>query len=295
MIRFFLLLLLPFALSASSILSYNIYDRTDRVDVMITFDTPYTGTIKQSVSTQNIIIKLEDAKIESAKTKKLSSNFLNAVTITPMAGYTQIVASVPPSVELQASKTADSYGLRLRFTNSVSQSRPQQQQQQNVQEEVNPFASLPTKQDGDMSQSYYIVISILVAGIVLLFYLKKKMTTSQQAPKKSSSWLFKADAKHNVSSNEHEVSIRFQKNINNENSVVMLDFGAESYLVLMGHNNILLDKFTDNKPVTQSDFETILQNRHQELDDFLKVDKKDGPQEPLQSYKEKASSISYDV
>lgn len=294
MIRFFLLLLLPFALSASNILSYNIYDRTDRVDVMITFDTPYTGTIKQSVSTQNIIIKLEDAKIESAKTKKLASNFLNAITITPMAGYTQIVASVPPSVELQASKTADSYGLRLRFTNATSQNK--QTQQQNPQEEINPFAGLPTKQDGDMSQSYYIVITILVAGIAFLFYLKRTMNTPKQAPKKSSSWLFKADAKHQAAQNPNEVSIRFQKNINNENSVVMLDFGAESYLVLMGHNNILLDKFTDNKPVTQSDFETILQNRHQELDEFLKVDSQSSSsKEPLQSYKEKASSISFDV
>jgi hypothetical protein len=293
MIRFFLLLLLPFALSASSILSYNIYDRTDRVDVMITFDTPYTGTIKQSISTQKIIIKLEDAKIESAKTKKLSSNFLNAITMTPMAGYTQIVASVPPSVELQASKTSDSYGLRLRFTNNIAQSKPIAKQ--STQEEINPFAALPTKQDNNISQSYYIVIFILVTGIVLLFYLKRKMNTSQQqAPKQGSSWLFKTDAKHNDAHNPNEVSIRFQKNINNENSVVMLDFGTESYLVLMGHNNILLDKFTDNKPVTQSDFETILQNRHQELDAFLKVDKQSS-KEPLQSYKEKASSISYDV
>ena len=292
MIRFFFLFLLPFALSASTILSYNIYDRTDRVDVMITFDTPYAGKIKQSVNPQSITIKLEDAKIESSKSKKLSSNFLNGVTITPMAGFTQIVASVPPSVVLQASKTADSYGLRLRFTSQTSQKNANIQQ--NEQEGVNPFASLPTKQDGDISQSYIIVITILVTGIILLFYLKRKIATSQQTPQKASSWLFKADAKHQTAQNPNEVTIRFQKSINNENSVVMLDFGAESYLVLMGHNNILLDKFTDNKPVTQSDFETILQNRHQELDEFLKVDTPK-TKEPFQSYKEKASSISYDV
>lgn len=61
MIRLVLLFLLPFTLYGSKILSYNIYDRTDRVDVMITFDTPYEGIIKQSVAKSTIIIKLEEA------------------------------------------------------------------------------------------------------------------------------------------------------------------------------------------------------------------------------------------
>jgi myo-inositol-hexaphosphate 3-phosphohydrolase len=119
MIRLLLIFLLPLALNASKILSYNIYDRTDRADVMITFDTPYEGVIKQNVSKSQIIIKLTDAKIESSKLKKLSSKFLNSISITPMSGYTQIVASVADSVTLKASKTSDSYGLRLRFSSKV--------------------------------------------------------------------------------------------------------------------------------------------------------------------------------
>ncbi|MBU0721605.1 hypothetical protein KJ877_09710 [bacterium] len=292
MIRLLLIFLLPFTLYASKILSYNIYDRTDRVDVMITFDTPYEGIIKQSINPSKIIIQLEDAKIESSKVKQLSSRFLNTLTITPMSTHTQIVATVPPSVVLKASKTSDSYGLRLRFTDI-----PSQQTKQHVSANNNPLASLPTKQEDDMSQSYYIVISILLIGIALLFFIKKKVT-----PKKgnqTSSWLFKETAGSDskaaqIKSTEiKNVSIRFQKTINNDNSVVMLDFGEQSYLVLMGHSNILLDKFTDNKPITEDDFETILQNRHQELDEFLRVD--NTQKEPLQSYKEKASSISYEV
>ena len=108
---------------------------------------------------------------------------------------------------------------------------------------------------------------------------------------KSNSWLFKVaqDAKTDPTDG---VTIRFQKNINEQNNVVMLDFVDQSYLVLMGSNNILLDRFTDNKPATQDDFETILQNRHQELDNFLKGDDKE-EKDPMQIYKEKAASISY--
>jgi hypothetical protein len=300
MIRLLLILLTPFLLNASKILSYNIYDRTDRVDVMITFDTPYDGVIKQSVSESKIIIKLEDASIESSKTKELSSKFLHSLAIVPMPGYTQIIASVPSSVILKASKTSDSYGLRLRFTTKQTVKNYTANENTNLQSAQNPFSALPTKKSDDISNNYYIVVGILIIGIIILFALNKKIaaktgnTTPKQGPK---SWLFKNNQELKETANGENVTIRFQKNINENNSVVMLDFGAQSYLVIMGPNNILLDKFTDNKPVTQDDFDAILQNRHQELEDFLQNGSNDEkePKEPLEIYKEKAAGISYEA
>jgi len=296
MTKLLLILVLPLILNASKILSYNVYDRTDRVDVMITFDTPYEGKIKQSTTSSKIIIKLEDASIETTKTKKLSSKFLNSLSIVPLSGFTQIVAQVPSSIKLKASKTSDSYGLRLRFTNAAATT---QNTSATKNSDTNLFSTpkseLPTKKTDNMSQSYYIVIAILLIGIVILFVLKNKITTTGK-PNKSNSWLFKVanEAKSGANTTGDEVSIRFQKNIDEKNSVVMLDFVGQSYLVLMGSNNILLDKFTDNKPVTQDDFETILQNRHQELDDFLNEgDTESEEKDPMQIYKEKAASISY--
>ena len=302
MIKYLLLFLLPLSLFASKILSYNIYDRTDRVDVMITFDTPYEGVIKQSTTSSKIIIKLEDASIESSKVKNLSSKFLHSLTITPMSGYTQIVASVPSSVKLQASKTADAYGLRLRFT-TVSSTSKTSTATQSKSTEQNPLASLPTKQSDNLEQSYYIVIAILIIGIAILLFIKKRVNPAQ-AKQLNSPWLFKEvqpvkpvpntqteDLKN--TEDDNSVSIRFQKALNSENTVVMLDFGKQSYLVLMGKSNILLDKFTENKPSTQEDFESILQNRHQELDDFLHA--KNETKEPLQAYKERAASILYEA
>lgn len=294
MIRLLLLFILPFALYGSKILSYNIYDRTDRVDVMITFDTPYEGIIKQSVAKSTIIIKLEEASIESAKIKQLSSKFLTSLSITPMAGYTQITATVPPSVQLKASKTSDSYGLRLRFLAQTAQTNttasPTEQTSPNL------LQTLPTKKGEDLSMSYYIVIGVLIVGIIILFFLKTKITSKKQ----NSSWLFNPNQTPAAQSTPqpnlpiNNVSIRFQKSINEANTVVMLDYGEQSYLVLMGSSNILLDKFTDDKPVTQDEFEKILQNRHQQLDEFLRVENH-SHKEPFQSYKEKASSISYEV
>ena len=303
MIKYLLLFLLPFSLQATKILSYNIYDRTDRADVMITFDTPYDGVIKQSTSKSKIVIKLNGASIESSKIKNVSSKFLHSITITPMSGQTQIVASVPSSVKLIASKTSDAYGLRLRFTSGVAKKITPKTPELSSS---NSLSSLPTKKSDDMSTSYYIVVTILVIGILILFMLKKKMAANniqnQQNP-----WLFQANdetkkdtqaAPTNTTNND--ISIRFQKALNEQNSVVMLDFADQSYLVLMGSSNILLDKFNDDKPATQEDFESILQNRHQELDDFLRVEPNNNaranhPKEALQAYKERAASILYEA
>ena len=290
-----LIFIVPLSLLASKIISYNIYDRTERVDLMMTFDMPYTGSIKQSKHSSKIIIKLSDAQIESSKVKQLSTKFLNSITLTPLGNNTQIVASVPNGVRFIASKTTDGYGLRLRFTN-----KPATKRISNIESNIHGNKSLnhlPTKKDSTLSTEYYIVIAILFIAILILLYVQKKI----KKPTKESPWLFKDTNKAPKTpslKDTNEVSIRFQKNIDEKNSVAMIDFAEQSYLVLMGENNILLDKYIDNKPTSQEDFNSILQERHQELDEFLRVEKKEEKgntqkPEPLQSYKQKAASLIY--
>ncbi|WP_418640383.1 hypothetical protein [Sulfurimonas sp. ST-27] len=299
MIKILLLFILPFSLYASKILSYNIYERTDRADVMITFDTPYTGQIKQSISKSKIIIKLEDATIESPKIKKVSSQYLHSLTITPLNSETLIVASISPSTKLIASKTSDGYGLRLRFTNKTAVKSSTFKKASSSS--VNSLSALPTKKDDAMSSSYYIVVAILILGILILLYIKKKMKPLPANTETSNNnWLFKDTKKSplqndNTDMTEQNVSIRFQKAIDEKNSVVMLDFGNQSYLVLMGNGNILLDKFTDNKPASQKEFDEILQSRHEDLEKFLGKSQTSQKQEPLQAYKERAANIAYEM
>ena len=299
MIKLFLLLALPLSLFASKILSYNIYDRTDRVDVMITFDTPYDGLIRKSISDSKIIIKLEGTSIESTKMKQLSSEYINKLSISSMSKFVQIVASVPQNIILTASKTSDAYGLRLRFTKAIAPSIPNSNNSLIAKKtdfkNKSPLSSFDMKKDDDLSQSYYLVVAILIVGILILVFIKKKINPKNKMQGENN-WLFdkqKKEEQNNkpIISNE-DVSIRFQKNLDEKNSVVMLDFADQSYLVMMGTSNVLLDRFTDNKPSTQEDFESILQDRHQALEDFLDEPKQE---DPMQAYGNKASSISYQV
>ncbi len=300
MIKIFLLFLLPLSLYASKILSYNIYDRTDRADIMITFDVPYDGVIKKVRTDSKIIIKLQGASIESAKLKKVSSKYIRTLAITPLSNQVQLVASVSDGVELKVSKTSDAYGLRLRFQEASTIERTTQKSYKSTNQNTqvptsSDLSSLPTKKVSDMTQSYYIVITILVIGILILFIIKKKIT-----PKNDS--LAKQNGPQTTppvnlgNQQDGEVSIRFQKNIDDNNSVVMLDFLNQSYLVIMGSNNVLLDRFSDNQPTSQEEFNLILQDHQQMLENFLNnPDTQKSDDSGVKSYSQKASTISYNV
>jgi hypothetical protein len=302
MIKILLIFILPISIFASKILSYNIYDRTDRADIMITFDLPYDGIIKKSTvgstsGSKKIIIKLQDASIESSKLKQISSEYIKTLAITPLSKHVQLIATVSDGVELKVSKTSDAYGLRLRFQKqTAARADSDSSTLTNTSETANTsFSALPTKKTNDMTQSYYIVIAILIIGILILFIIKKKVT-----PKNT---LAQNNTKPNVALNNTdiantdkatEVSIRFQKNIDENNSVVMLDFMDQSYLVMMGANNVLLDRFSDDKPTSVEEFNVILQEHQQMLESFLS-NQDSNKNSDVKSYSQKASSISYDV
>lgn len=275
--KFFLLLLLPYLLFGSKILSYNIYERSNRVDIMLTFDTPYEGRLSQIRQDDKIVLKLQDASIEAPKIKNINTSYLHKMTITPINAHTEIILETASSVAMNVSKTSDAYGLRLRFSKETATTKNESRQT----DPAPSAGSLPTKNTNDFNDSYYIVIAILLLGILIMLWLKKKMGVTQTKGK--TPWLFKGGAK------KEGINIRFQKPLDPKNRVVMIDYEGQSYLVVIGSSNVLLDKYKGNKPVTsQSEFDKLLDDNKTELDSYLRLD--DAAEvEPLESYKEKAS------
>ncbi len=271
-----ILLLVPLWLFGSQILSYNVYDRSDRVDIMLTFDTPFEGTLRQLRQNDTIIIKLDDAQIESVKQKTLSSAFLSSLTLSPSGSGTQIIAKTPANIGMQASKTADAYGLRLRFAVATPTKTP---------DGATSASStlLPTKKESALGMNYAIVALILIIGILITWWLKKGIQKSASTGAKPT--VFNKSAPSDASKN---ATIRFQKPLDAHNSVVMLEYAEASYLVIIGNNNIVLDKFYGDKPVTQNDFETILKKNEAQLETYLQLDTHQS-EAIFESYKEKAS------
>ncbi len=290
------LMLLPVFLWGAKILSYNIYDRNDRVDVMLTFDTPYEGVLRQNRIGNTFTVKLEEAFIDDPIVKNVNSKYLNKLALSPKEDHIEIVADVSNDVVMQASKTSDSYGLRLRFMNPAA---PASTLGSSATADDVTIGALPTKKGNEFEQSYYVVIAILVIGIAILFWLKQNIAKRTAAMKNEpkTPWLFDKSTKKEtkstfsaplpISGDSGGIHVRFQKSLDNSHTVAMLDYGTMSYLVLLGNNTILLDKFQDNIPVTQNDFETLLQSKHRELDGYFQLAPVED--EVFDSYKEKAS------
>lgn len=291
--RYLIVLLLLFIqLQASKILSYNVYDRTERVDIMFTFDTPYEGTIRETHENGTIIIRLDGASIESPRLKNVSSSYLSKLTIKPIGEQTQIIAKVASYVVMRASKTSDAYGLRLRFERALD--APDAVKEEIPQTKVDKglsTSSLPTRPEGEFTQSYYVVIAILLIGIILLWWLKRSVDSGGVDNLKVKPFLKSIRGDKGV--DQEDVKIRFQRALDQKNRVVMIDFGDESYLLLIGTSNVMLDKFHGNRPASQGEFDSILRDKDQELDEFLQIDKE--KREALDSYKYKASGRDHEV
>lgn len=281
--RYLLLLLLPYLLFGSKILSYNVYERSNRADIMLTFDTPFDGKLSQIKKDNKIILKLQGASIEAPKIKNINTSYLHKMTITPINSHTEIILQTAENVNMSASKTRDAYGLRLRFFKGTPVSKTAVKSST----VFSNASALPTKQANEFNNSYYIVIAILIFGIIIMLWLKKKMGISPTKGKQP--WLFKGGAK------KEGISVRFQKPLDPKNRVAMLDYEGQSYLVLLGNSNVLLDKYSEGKPITtQSEFDKVLNDNKTELDSYLRLDNP-ADIEPLQSYKEKASGQIHEL
>jgi len=282
--KYLFLFLIPCILFGSKILSYNVYERSNRVDIMLTFDTPFDGKLSQIKKDNKIILKLQGASIEAPKIKNINTSYLHKMTLTPINSHTEIILQTANDVNMNASKTSDSYGLRLRFFKGIPAVKTPAPETNSV---FSDPTSLPTKQANEFNNSYYIVIAILLIGIFIMLWLKKKMANPQAKGKQP--WLFKGNTK------KEGITVRFQKPLDPKNRVAMLDYEGQSYLVLLGNSNVLLEKFSDGKPVTtQNEFDRVLDDNRTELDAYLRLDNSDEV-EPLQSYKEKASGQIHEL
>jgi len=276
---FLLLILLPTISFSAKILSHNIYERTDRIDIMITFDTPYEGTLYQSQQNNHIKLTLHEATVEEPITKSLSNAFLISLTIASIGDHAEIILNTPSKTDLKASKTIDGYGLRLRLSKKISSEKS------SLQTSISSVnKSLPTQKQNssiELSTSYYIAIAILIIAVIVLYFFRKKVSNST----KSGSWLM--GSRGLSTSSTQSANIIFQKPIDSNNRVVLIEFQKRRYLVISGNSNMLLDTFTsDNKPIrTQEQFNKMLSQNSDKLDEFMSLNNQ------LDSYKEKAGAI----
>ncbi len=270
-------------LSASNLLTYNVYERSDRVDVMLSFDAPHEGGISQKSDATSITLTINDLGYDKMIEKSINSSIIQELTIIPEKNNTlKVVLKSDKKVSVVASKTVDGFGLRIR--SSIMQA-PTQSSAESTQNSALQTTSSSSATDF-IDTRYIIVIVILLFLVVLMFWIKKRLgiqtikTASAASNNGGKSWLFNPKT-----GSQQEVNVLHKKQIDNQNSVVLFEYGTIKYLVMTGNSNVLLEKFQNGEVKNDNDFEKVFEENRRRLDDYLKLQ-----DNKLSTYKNKASA-----
>ena len=74
-----------------------------------------------------------------------------------------------------------------------------------------------------------------------------------------------------------------QKQIDNSNSIVLLEFQDKKYLVMTGSSNLLLEKFSKGDIKDDSDFQKAFEDNRKKLDEYLQIQKEEESQDDYRS------------
>ena len=264
------------SLSASNLLTYNIYERSDRVDIMLSFDAPYEGKITQKRGENITILTLNDLTYDKLIEKNINSNILQALSMQPIKDSIKVVLKSKQNIAVIASKTIDGFGLRIRtkpINIAKTTATPSYQDTKTT--------PLETKVSENLVDGRYLSVILLLSIMLLfMFWVKRRVANKTTQMKSGKSWLFKSNT-NNLPSGE--VNVLHQKQIDNTNSVVLLEFQNKKYLVMTGSSNLLLEKFTQGEIKDNSDFEKAFEDNRKKLDEYLRIQKDENQKEDYRS------------
>jgi len=280
-----LIILLMHPLFSALLLNENIYERANRIDLMLSFDTPFKGNIKKHIDQSGRInIVLTRTEIQKPFYKSIRKSFVDSVAVTKSGGNSALIKITPNNsrIGVQASKTVDGFGLRLRIyplkteasdkpkteplpaVLSKFQKREAASKPSTHKEAVKPLNTLKSS-DTLPGWRYWSVLAILLLLLLILWLAKRKGLRNLA---KGGGWLLPKGA---IPANlPEEAVIRFQKPIDTHNRVILIEFAGRQYLMVVGNTNTLLDTFTEGRIEEEDDFTRMFEANKKQLDHFLK-------------------------
>ncbi|MDD3323756.1 MAG: hypothetical protein PHN38_01355 [Sulfurospirillaceae bacterium] len=251
-------------IQASNLLTHNIYERTDRVDIMLSFDTPYEGTIFQKTEESGVTLTINDLSYDKVVEKNINSSIVQEFAMKPEKNSIKIFLKSDKPIAVIASKTVDGFGLRIR-SKTISESPTKTQNTKNTTTNNSPS----TLEDSSLvDYRYILVIVFLTIMIGVMFWIRKNIGQYNTSKISKGSWLFPPEKKSTI---PNEVVLLHKKPIDANNSVVLFEFAGVRYLVVTGNSNLLLEKFKNGEIKDESDFEKVFEDNRRKLDDYLKL------------------------
>ena len=289
--RFFAVFLFFFtAIFGSNLSTYNIYERSDRVDIMLSFDAPYAGNIFQKRENGMMILVFDNLSFDQTVEKSLNSKIMQELYIQPKQNSVILSIKSNTAIIANASKTTDGFGLRVRVT--PPQTTTNQANSPTSQTIIN--RNEPQSAGEFIDARYYIVLGVLLGLLIVLLMIKRSIAKKANEPK-ISNFSSNLSTKGNANLTNwlsggkafsgKNADIVFEKPIDKINKLVLLEYQNRRYLVLTGSSNVLLDKFGEDKIQNQEDFQAFFEDNKKKLENYLQ-----DRQTSLNSYKDKIST-----
>ena len=253
--QFIFLLLFSLPLFSAKLVSYNIYDRNDRVDLMLSFDSAYQGKISQKKEGEFALLSFEGLEAKD-ELKSLNSKLVNKIQISSKNNTTHIMFQAKEKLDFGLSSINGKFGLRIR---ALPEGANLPQLSQPIKQETDKEADLMPKPKNIESFDYTNYILAMLVLVLLLVVL----------------WWFK---KTNVNSKNFG-GIKFQRNIDRNNQLVVLDYENKRYVMIIGNSNLLLESKEvqqEEIKVDNKDFNSFFEDNKRKIQNLiLEKQKKD--------------------
>lgn len=247
---FFLLLFLFLPLFSANLVNYNIYDREDRVDIMLSFDSAYEASVKKDIKKGFILLSFDSLTSKKEETKELNSKLIKKVLISPQNTKTAIMLETKDDVDIDLSSVNDKFGLRVRVlpkgvtlsTNTTPLS---------LMETNSSIQTKASSLEGFDLANYALVLTILLGILFALWWLKRSFLL-----------------KNNI--NTKNFRIIFQRPIDRSNQFIILEYEKKRYTMIIGNSNLVLEK----QDIDEKDLDTNSNKKDRNFDSFFEENKR---------------------
>lgn len=208
--QFFLFL----SLHATQITNVSVYNRAQRIDIMLTFSSPYSPLLHQSKEGKKLIFSLDDASLKEPFSKHLDSKLVSNISIVSAGGESKIIIDSLQPLDIQAQKGEDKLSLRLRLLDPAF-----------VDESLKDFTKGASKDlkganEGFSYTNYALILGALFALVVLLWVLKFYFSSKLS---------------------DKNFRVVFARGLDRQNKFMVLEYKDTRYTMIIGSSNLLLE------------------------------------------------------
>ncbi|MFC2492499.1 MAG: excinuclease ABC subunit A, partial [Campylobacter curvus] len=248
---------------------------------------PYEGNIFQKREKNTTSLILNSLSYEQSVNKNINSKIVQELDIEPKQNSLILNLKSQDAIIVNASKTTDGFGLRIRVSPKNTASQVANMPQASAKIEP-PAQALQSEPEPIVDARYFIVLGVLLALLIFLFIFKKIMVSksefsgfanaknSESNSTKSINWLLK--------NQNNDVNVIYEKPLDRVNKLMLLSYENRRYLVLVGSSNVMLDSFGEDKIQNEQDFTAFFEENKKKLGAFLQE-----RQNSLNNYKDKMS------